>query len=59
LSVSLAANVGFLFGSTPKPYFGDAYAERKQYEDLKSDLKKQNSSGGEGVQSDTTMQKSQ
>lgn len=42
LAVSLAANVGFIFWvNSQTPIFGDAYAERKQYENLKSDLKKQ------------------
>lgn len=42
LVVSLVSNAGFLFWVNSKaPIFGDAYAERKQYEDLKGDLRKQ------------------
>lgn len=49
LAVSLAANVGFLFWvNSQTPIFGDAYAERKQYEDLKSDLKKQETAQEDG-----------
>lgn len=49
LVVSLAANIGFLFWvNSLTPIFGDAYAERKQYEDLKRDLKKQETAQEEG-----------
>ncbi len=42
LVASLSANIGFLFWvDSHTPIFGDAYAERKQYEGLKSDLKRQ------------------
>ncbi|MCU3630112.1 hypothetical protein N8V33_00030 [Enterobacter hormaechei subsp. steigerwaltii] len=42
LVASLSANIGFLIWvNSHTPIFGDAYAERKQYENLKSDLKKQ------------------
>lgn len=42
LVASLSANIGFLFWvNSHTPIFGDAYADRKHYEGLKSDLKKQ------------------
>lgn len=42
LVASLSANIGFLFWvNSQTPIFGDAYADRKQYEGLNSDLKKQ------------------
>ncbi|HBR3096778.1 TPA: hypothetical protein L9R41_004690 [Klebsiella pneumoniae] len=42
LVMSLISNIGFLFWVDSKtPIFGDAYSERKHYEDLKGNLRKQ------------------